>query len=62
MGTESGNVVDLIQVLENQRVWGSLQLNFQAGKLTSVELKQTMKPEATEMGIVQEFLVLRQAG
>jgi hypothetical protein len=59
MGLEPGSVFDLIRTLEQNRTWGALTLNFQDGRLTHADLRQTLKPvQLDDHGKVHNVLIL----
>jgi hypothetical protein len=56
----SESVVELLRTLEAHRLFGSLTLNFQNGKVTHADVKQTIKPcELENDGLVQDVLILQ---
>lgn len=46
---ESGGLIDLIQRCSETGMWGHLKLNFQNGKITTVDVVQSLKTEVCEI-------------
>lgn len=63
MFVDSGSVLDLLRLVEEQKIWGSLQFTFQEGRLIHTELRQTLKPQPVGAEEAEpELIILKKIG